>query len=83
MILAEGYWHGEEYIPEIVDDPWTNLERVARVLGRKQIDVHAYADPRRIAQELAEGVRHAYEQGNLSDTLVGRLHDLIDSAYEA
>jgi hypothetical protein len=56
---------------------------VAQVLGRKQIDVHAYADPRRIAQELAEGVRHAYEQGNFSDTLVGRLHDLIDSAYWA
>jgi hypothetical protein len=35
MILAEGYWHGDEYIPEIVDDPWANLERVARVLGRK------------------------------------------------
>jgi hypothetical protein len=29
MILSEGYWHGEKYIPEIVDDPWTNLERVA------------------------------------------------------
>jgi hypothetical protein len=43
--------------------------------------VHEYADPRRIAQELAEGVRHAYEQGALSDTLVGRLHDLIDSPY--
>jgi hypothetical protein len=37
--------------------------------------------PRRIAQELAEGVRHAYEQDALSDTLVGRLHDLIDSPY--
>jgi hypothetical protein len=34
MILAEGYWHGDEYIPEIVDDPWANLQRVARVLGR-------------------------------------------------
>ena len=42
MILAEGYWHGDEYIPEIVDDPWANLESVARVLGRKQIDVRAY-----------------------------------------
>ncbi len=81
MILAKSYWHGDEYIPDIVDDPWANLERVAQVLGRKQIDVHAYADPRRVAQELAEGVRHAYEQGNLSDTLVRRLHDLIDSAY--
>ena len=81
MILAEGYWHGDEYIPEIVDDPWANLERVARVLGRKQIHVHAYADPRRVAQELAEGVRQAYEHDALSDTLVRRLHDLIDSAY--
>jgi hypothetical protein len=36
MILAEGYWHGNEYIPEIVDDPWANLERVAQVLGRKR-----------------------------------------------
>jgi hypothetical protein len=44
MILAEGYWHEEEYIPEIVDDPWANLQRVARVLGRS-IDVHEYADP--------------------------------------
>ena len=43
--------------------------------------MHEYADPRRIAQELAEGVRHAYEQDALSDTLVGRLHDLIDSPY--
>ena len=53
---------------------------MARVLGR-DTDVHEYADPRRVAQELAEGVRHAYEQDALSDTLVGRLHDLIDSAY--
>ena len=80
MILAEGYWHGDEYIPEMVDDPWAKLERVAQVLGRKT-DVHAYADPRRVAQELAEGVSHAYEQGDLSGTLVGRLHDLIDSTY--
>ena len=28
MILAEGYWHGEKYIPEIVDDPWANTHRV-------------------------------------------------------
>jgi hypothetical protein len=81
MILIEGYWHGDEYIPEFLDDSWANLERVAQVLGRKQIDVHAYADPRRVAQELAEGVGHAYEQDNLSDTLVGHLHDLKDSAY--
>jgi hypothetical protein len=81
MILIEGYCHGDEYIPEFLDDPWANLERVAQVLGRKQIDVHAYADPRRVAQELAEGVGHAYEQDNLSDTLVGHLHDLKDSAY--
>jgi hypothetical protein len=80
MILAEGYWHGEEYIPEIVDDPWANVQRVARVLGCST-DVHEYADPRRVAQELAEGVRQAYEQDALSDTLVRRLHDLIDSAY--
>ena len=46
MILAEGYWHGDVLIPEIVDDPWANLERVAQVLGSKQIDVQAYADPR-------------------------------------
>jgi len=81
MILAEGYWLGDEYIPEIADDPWANLERVAQVLGRKQIDVQAYADPRRVAQELAADVKHAYEQDNLSDTLIGSLHDLIDSAY--
>jgi hypothetical protein len=71
---------GEEYIPEIVDDPWANLQRVARVLGRST-DVHEYADPRRVAQELAEDVRQAYEHDALSDTLVRRLHDLIDSAY--
>jgi hypothetical protein len=80
MILAEGYWHGEEYIPEIVDDPWANLQRVARVLGRST-DVHEYADLRRVDQELAEGVRQAYEHDALSDTLVRRLHDFIDSAY--
>ena len=80
MILAEGYWLGDEYIPEMVDDPWAKLERVVQVLGRKT-DVNAYADPRRVTQELAEGVRHAYEQGDLSGTLVGRLHDLIDSTY--
>ena len=82
MFLAEGYWHGDVLIPEIVDDPWENLQRVARGLGR-DTDVHEYADPRRIAQELAEGVRHAYEQDALSDTLVGRLHDLIGSPYYA
>jgi hypothetical protein len=81
MILAEGYWHRDVLIPEIVDDPWANLERVAQVLSRKQIYVQAYTDPRGVAQELAADVRHAYEQGNLSDTLVGRLHDLIASAY--
>jgi hypothetical protein len=59
---------------------WANLQRVARVLGRST-DVHEYADPRRVAQELAEGVRQAYEHEALSDTLVRRLHDLIDSAY--
>ena len=64
----------------MVDDPWAKLERVTQVLGRKT-DVHAYADPRRVAQELTEGVGHAYEQDNLSDTLVGHLHDLKDSAY--
>ena len=64
----------------MVDDPWAKLERVAQVLGRKT-DVHAYADPRRVAKELAEGVSRAYEQGDLSGTLVGRLHDLIDSTY--
>jgi hypothetical protein len=51
------------------------------VLGRST-DVHEYADLRRVAQELAEGVRQAYEHDALSDTLVSsRLHDLIDSAY--
>jgi hypothetical protein len=80
VILAEGYWNGDEYVPEMVDDPWANLERVAEVLGR-ETDVHEYADPRRVAQELAEGVRTAYEWGDLSDALVVRLHDLIDSAY--
>lgn len=64
----------------MVDDPWAKLERVAQVLGRKT-DVHAYADPRRVAQQLAEDVSHAHEQGDLSGTLVGRLHDLIDSTY--
>jgi hypothetical protein len=49
---------GEEYIPEIVDDPWAKLQRVARVLGRS-----------------------TDEHDALSDTLVRRLHDLIDSAY--
>ena len=33
MILAEGYWHGEEYIPEIVDDPWANLHAGGAGLG--------------------------------------------------
>jgi hypothetical protein len=80
MILAESYWHGEEYIPEMVDDPWANLERVVQVLGRST-DVHEYTDPRRVAQELAEGVRHAYEEGDLSETLVRRLQELIDSVY--
>jgi hypothetical protein len=80
IILAEGYWLGDEYIPEMVDDPWAKLERVAQVLGRKT-DLHAYADPRRVAQELAEDVSRAYEQGDLSGTLVGRPHDLIDSTY--
>ena len=40
-----------------------------------------YADPRRVAQDLAEGVRHANEEGDLSDMLVRCLQDLIDSAY--
>jgi hypothetical protein len=80
VILAEVYWHGEEYIPEMVDDPWANLERATQVLGHTT-DIHAYADTRRVALEPAEGVRHAYEHGDLSDALVGRLHDLTDSIY--
>jgi hypothetical protein len=80
MIIAKGYWHGVEYIPEIVDDPSAILERVAHTLGRST-DVHEYADLRRVAQELAEGVRHAYEEGDLSETLIRRLQELIDSAY--
>jgi hypothetical protein len=74
-LLARGGVH-----PEIVDDPWANLERVAQALGLRTV-VHECADPRRVAQELAEGVRHAHEEGDLSETLVRRLQELIDSAY--
>ena len=66
--------HREEYILEIDPDPRTNLERVAQALGWST-DVHEYADPRRVAQELAEGVMHTYEEGDLSETLIKRLQD--------
>ena len=72
--------HREEYILEIVAYPWANLERVAQALGRST-DVHEYADPRRVAQELAEGVRHAYEEVDLSETLIRHLQEPIGSAY--
>jgi hypothetical protein len=49
-------------------------------LGRST-DVQEYASLRRVAQELAESVRQAYEHDALSDTLVRRLYALIDSAY--
>ena len=57
--------HREEYILEIDPDPRTNLERVAQALGWST-DVHEYADPRRVAQELAEGVMHTYEVVSIS-----------------
>ena len=44
MIIAKGYWHREEYIPEIDPDPWANLERVAQALGWSTA-VHEYANP--------------------------------------
>ena len=61
--------HREEYILEIVAYPWANLERVAQVLGFSA-NAHEYADPRRVAQELAESVRHTYEEDDLSEPLI-------------
>jgi hypothetical protein len=42
MILAAGYWHGEEYIPEIVDDPCERPIFVASSRG-----YHAFVKPLR------------------------------------
>jgi hypothetical protein len=74
-LLARGGVH-----PRDRRSPWANLERVAQALGRSTA-VHEYADPRRVAQELAEGVRRAYEEVDLSETLIRHLQEPIGSAY--
>ena len=73
--------HREEYILEIDADPRTNPERVAQAPGLE----HRFPrvrGPRRVAQELAEGVMHTYEEGDLSETLIRCLQDPQSSFHK-
>lgn len=90
MILAEGYELNGEWIPEISDDSGENLESVvqsllnAKSLGTEGAEIyrsriHFSMQPVEIADELEREIGDARDFDLISERLMRRLSDMLDS----